>query len=1105
MLLVFLLLMLACCSAAPTGREVTRLPQSALQALSERGTVVLEAALAGALSAVNVAVSESSRVERECEGCAPCLYQDCGQWSGPCAAPAVPPAEPSCEEIGQAQGQSDERERNWALSQTCRFYRRRCPAEESCLRVMRESCSARVLQCSLMNTVKNLEPVFSTKTQGVCGRQAVVSNVTQPRSRIMGGSPAALGGWPWLVSLQLDGGMMCGGVLVDRSWVLTAAHCFTGSRNENSWSVVVGEYDLTQTDPEEQVLQVNRILTHPKFNQKSFNNDIALVELTSSVPVSRHVAPVCLPSAEGEPAVGTACYVAGWGSLYEDGPSADVVMEAKVPVLSQGTCKSALGKELLTSTMFCAGYLSGGIDSCQGDSGGPLMCQDPQTGLFQLYGITSWGNGCGERGKPGVYTRFTAFSDWVSTEIQKASGSREPTCPELLKAEQKRSEFGHLCQFYTGSCPPSLGDTACTRLAEEKCHSQHKKCQLRSFLQTLLELLRQAEDFIRDKVDLTFFTQTLPQFMEQIYSSTFARRERRDAPSQTEQVQETALPQQTAPHPPALFGGVGPRMEDWVEYLRGMAEDLDKDPIAGDAKTLGLEEQLFLQEDASELQSLEGDYRSLINTLRVQLGSSSTEDRISLEESTAFTVSHRPAAASSAPSPATQSAGPSSDLRGENRRKRWARHRREALGENSKGCPALREAALRVSLLREMHCWILGIPPHSLSMSFQEVLVDMASKNQKGLYEARVHATVGGHQVTFYSLVGLESDSFYRSVPRVIALALDATKTQGRSSRAAEQQNEPEKPQGRSNRAAEQWSEPEKLQGRSNRAAEQQSEPEKLQGRSNRAAEQQSEPEKPQGRSNRAAEQWSEPEKLQGRSNRAAEQQSEPEKPQGRSNRAAEQQNEPEKPQGRSNRAAEQQSEPEKLQGRSNRAAEQQSEPEKLQGRSNRAAEQQSEPEKPQGRSSRAAEQQSEPEKPQGRSSRAAEQQSEPEKLQGRSNRAAEQWSEPEKLQDRSNRAAEQQSEPEKLQGRSNRAAEQQSEPEKLQGRSNRAAEQQSEPEKPQGRSNRAAEQQNEPEKPQGRSNRAAEQQSEPEKLQGRSSRAAERAGETTRLGLASH
>lgn len=48
-----------------------------------------------------------------------------------------------------------------------------------------------------------------------------------------------------------------------------------------------------------------------------------------------------------------------------DGPSADVVMEAKVPLLPQSTCKSALGKELVTNTMLCAGYLSGGIDSCQ--------------------------------------------------------------------------------------------------------------------------------------------------------------------------------------------------------------------------------------------------------------------------------------------------------------------------------------------------------------------------------------------------------------------------------------------------------------------------------------------------------------------------------------------------------------------------------------------------------------------------------------------------------------------------------------------------------------------------------------------------------------------
>ncbi|KTG46414.1 hypothetical protein cypCar_00004348 [Cyprinus carpio] len=165
-----------------------------------------------------------------------------------------------------------------------------------------------------------------------------------------------------------------------------------------------------------------------------------------------------------------------------DGPSADVVMEAKVPLLSQTTCRSELGKELLTNTMFCAGYLSGGIDSCQGDSGGPLIFQDRLSGRFQLFGITSWGDGCGERGKPGVYTRVTAFSDWVMTEMQKSFGSREPTCPELLKTtelseEQQMSEFTTLCHFYTLSCSSTLDPSACQRLTQDKCQSRFKKCQ----------------------------------------------------------------------------------------------------------------------------------------------------------------------------------------------------------------------------------------------------------------------------------------------------------------------------------------------------------------------------------------------------------------------------------------------------------------------------------------------------------------------------------------------------------------------------------------------------------------------------------------------------
>uniref|UniRef100_A0A672RPD7 trypsin n=1 Tax=Sinocyclocheilus grahami TaxID=75366 RepID=A0A672RPD7_SINGR len=91
----------------------------------------------------------------------------------------------------------------------------------------------------------------------------------------------------------------------------------------------VGEFDRTKTDPDEQIMKVNLIL-------------------------SERVTPVCLPS-DLDPPAGTPCLVAGWGSLYEEPNN---ITQYLLQML-------ALGKELLTNTMFCAGYLSGGTDSCQ--------------------------------------------------------------------------------------------------------------------------------------------------------------------------------------------------------------------------------------------------------------------------------------------------------------------------------------------------------------------------------------------------------------------------------------------------------------------------------------------------------------------------------------------------------------------------------------------------------------------------------------------------------------------------------------------------------------------------------------------------------------------
>ncbi|XP_008577657.1 PREDICTED: serine protease 56 [Galeopterus variegatus] len=337
---------------------------------------------------------------------------------------------------------------------------------------------------------------------GPCGeRRPGTTNVTRAHGRIVGGSAAPPGAWPWLVRLQLGGQPLCGGVLVAASWVLTAAHCFAGAQNELLWTVTLAEG--LQGDQAEEV-PVNRILPHPKFDPRTFHNDLALVQLWTPVSPAGPARPVCLPQGPREPPAGTACAIAGWGALFEDGPEAEAVREARVPLLSDDTCQRALGPGLHPSTMLCAGYLAGGIDSCQGDSGGPLTCSESGPRPREvLFGVTSWGDGCGEPGKPGVYTRVAVFKDWLREQMSAAPSSREPSCRELLAWEPPKEQLAHAaqpCAFYARLCPGSEG--ACALLAHQQCLQRRRRCELRSLAHLLLGLLRGAQDLLAPRPGL---------------------------------------------------------------------------------------------------------------------------------------------------------------------------------------------------------------------------------------------------------------------------------------------------------------------------------------------------------------------------------------------------------------------------------------------------------------------------------------------------------------------------------------------------------------------------------------------------------------------------